>query len=528
MSVFFCPYLSWHNFCFIKVTQSTPFDRLCLIQMNLNFVRTTPTKDEIRFFKRVSIVGVILLVILTVIYASTSTMYSEDRPLFRIGIILSLIALYVGCDYSSFIRKNYHYLFYVINCAYITGGIYVLYVNGFPLFEIGTTTLVALIMCLLFKGRLELFLYLCVVFSAFVGFYNISEVQPVPIGFFIFVMFSLCSFSYITFAGRIKMMEELKYQKDQSLQKERQFKYLFDHSPHGIILYSNDFEVRRMNMAMLEMLGLTKADREGFSLPEHVHEEDLIGQEEIEQLIAAADPAPAKLEQRYYQKDKSLIWVNVSLCNIWDIDWGDIRYMAMFEDVTEKKKMQIQLEEAANDLRNHNQALSEFTHVISHDLQEPLRMVKSYSNLIKRKYISKIDDRRATMDFDYVIDGADHMSNLIKDMLSYSRVSAKSFDLEAVDLMRLIHKVLQNLTVQIQETEAEVFCVDMPTLMCNQTLLGQVMQNIISNGIKYNRPEQRPVIKIAVEQKQDHYLFSIGDNGQGFGEHEKERIFGIF
>jgi light-regulated signal transduction histidine kinase (bacteriophytochrome) len=161
-------------------------------------------------------------------------------------------------------------------------------------------------------------------------------------------------------------------------------------------------------------------------------------------------------------------------------------------------------------------------------LQEPLRMITSFSQIIQRRYLVKFEDESASKDFAFVIDGAKRMSTLIKDMLEYSRWSAKTLPVESVDMSIVLVEVLHNLTIAMTHSKAEILTTDLPTINVNRLMLAQVFQNIISNAMKYRHPDRIPKIEIKVEDRADDTLISIKDNGIGFEEKESERIFGIF
>jgi two-component system, chemotaxis family, sensor kinase Cph1 len=204
--------------------------------------------------------------------------------------------------------------------------------------------------------------------------------------------------------------------------------------------------------------------------------------------------------------------------------------IAVFDDITEKKRAELLLSENTAQILQQNKALEEFSYVISHDLQEPLRMITSFSQIIQRRYLAKMNNPDIDRDFNFVIDGAKRMSKLIKDMLEYSRWSSQHFPLEKVDTQEVISEVLQNLTISIGQANAEIIVGDFPNLIANRLVISQVFQNLIGNSINYRHPDRKSTIRVGFTYQPEakNWLCSVRDNGRGFDEQQKERIFGIF
>jgi light-regulated signal transduction histidine kinase (bacteriophytochrome) len=203
-----------------------------------------------------------------------------------------------------------------------------------------------------------------------------------------------------------------------------------------------------------------------------------------------------------------------------------VKFVGVCQDVTLTRQSQ-RLEQHARELVRSNAALEEFAHVASHDLQEPLRTVTSYVELLARRYRGKLD--ADAEDFiGYAIDGAKRMQTLIEDLLEYSRVGSRGRPFEAVVIGRVLEDVLDGLKVNLEEAGAEVHIDgEMPTVMADQGQLRQVFQNLIVNGIKF-RGENRPEIRIGVEPLGDEWRISVSDNGIGIEPRFAERVFVIF
>ena len=184
------------------------------------------------------------------------------------------------------------------------------------------------------------------------------------------------------------------------------------------------------------------------------------------------------------------------------------------------------LEDTVAELKRSNADLQQFAYVASHDLQEPLRMVSSYTQLLARRYRGKLDSD-ADEFIGYAVDGANRMQTLINDLLAYSRVTAQGKVFERVDCNGLLEEVLSNLRVADEQNRAVVTHDPLPTVMADRGQLGQLFQNLIGNAIKF-RGEEPPQIHVSAEQRTGEWLFSVRDNGIGVGPQYAERIFIIF
>jgi light-regulated signal transduction histidine kinase (bacteriophytochrome) len=195
-------------------------------------------------------------------------------------------------------------------------------------------------------------------------------------------------------------------------------------------------------------------------------------------------------------------------------------------DITERKQMEVKLKQSMVKLERSNAELEQFSCVISHDLQEPLRMVKSYLQLLTRRYKGKLDDD-ADEFINYAVSGADRMSKLINGLLAYSRVGTKRKDFEPVDCDAIVDRTLFDLRVAIEENSAVVTHTPLPTVMADELQMGQLFQNLIGNAIKFHG-EEPPRIHISAEHKENEWVFSVCDNGIGIDPQYAKRIFEIF
>jgi signal transduction histidine kinase len=185
-----------------------------------------------------------------------------------------------------------------------------------------------------------------------------------------------------------------------------------------------------------------------------------------------------------------------------------------------------QLQQANGELERSNSELQQFAYVASHDLQEPLRMITGYTQLLAKRYSDKLDENAAEF-IGYAVDGAKRMQGLINDLLAYSRAGTRSKPFVVADCENILAATLMSLKVAIQESGATVTHDPLPSIMCDESQVGQLFQNLIGNGIKY-RDSRPPQIHVSCRRRGSDWLFSVKDNGIGIDPCYAERIFVIF
>lgn len=200
---------------------------------------------------------------------------------------------------------------------------------------------------------------------------------------------------------------------------------------------------------------------------------------------------------------------------------------ATFNEMAERRKQaEEELNQALEELKRSNAELEQFAYIASHDLQEPLRMVKSYVQNLEQRYKDKLDSD-ANGFIASAVDGVTRMQVLINDLLAYSRVGMRGKPFEATDCEVVLDQALTNLKVAIEESGAEVMYEPLPTVMADPGELVQVFQNLIGNAIKF-RSKETPRVRISAEKKKKEWVFSVQDNGIGIDSELSERIFAIF
>lgn len=196
-------------------------------------------------------------------------------------------------------------------------------------------------------------------------------------------------------------------------------------------------------------------------------------------------------------------------------------------DVTEKVKDRKVLNKINQDLKSSNESLQSFAYIASHDLQEPLRIISSYAQLLERRYKDRLDDN-ANEFIDIIQDASKRMKILINDILDYSRISKKEVLQEPIYTNKVIENVKSNLKLSIDESKANITYSNLPSVPVEKIHLIQLFQNILGNAIKYRKKDRPLKIDISAKKENDKWLFSISDNGIGINKEDSEKVFEIF
>lgn len=231
-------------------------------------------------------------------------------------------------------------------------------------------------------------------------------------------------------------------------------------------------------------------------------------------------------EFRVKKADDSYAYINDKGYIIRDSEGKAIRMIGAIQDISKRKNAEIELLKANKSLENANKELNVFAFLASHDMREPLRMISSFMSLLEKKYGKDLDEK-AHQYISFAIDGAKRLTNLINDLLEYSKVGFDLSTIEKIDTKTLINEVIALKSDLIRESNAQLIVGELPNIMGIKTPIKILFQNLIGNALKYKKSDSAPIIKISGGVKNDLLEFSIEDNGIGIEAEYLDHIFGI-
>jgi PAS domain S-box-containing protein len=281
------------------------------------------------------------------------------------------------------------------------------------------------------------------------------------------------------------------------------------------------------------MLGYSREELMQIGFPELTHPDDI--ERDLQYLVELEQGRREffEMEKRYFHKNRSIIWVTLMVSMI-KKDEKPHQFIAQIENITQRKEQEKALKKLNKELELHAQALldsnnelEKFAYVVSHDLQEPLRMVTSFMQLLQKKYSDQLDSK-ANEYIAYAVDGTKRMKELILDMLEYSRLSSEAIHNEDIDLNIICKEAKLNLLPRIEGSDAMVDIGKLPVVQGIKSQLFQLMQNLIGNGLKYTSEDRASNIKVVAHEKEHEWEIRVEDNGIGIDKQYFDKIFIIF
>jgi|GEM_PF-6677732 len=318
---------------------------------------------------------------------------------------------------------------------------------------------------------------------------------------------------------------ERKHGQELLMESEEKFRSTFEQAQVGVVLVSPRNRFIKVNEKFCKMTGYSASELYEKNFAEITSEDDverdLAGVGEV----AAGKKDVYFTEKKYIRKDGGSFWAatNVSAVRKEGILQN---FSVIIEDISIRKKAEEELISILDKLERSNQELEQFAFVASHDLQEPLRAVTGYIQLLDRKYSGKIDED-ADKYIKSVVSGAGRMRDLINDLLSFSRIESGAKEPKEIDMNAVFGTVVYGLGQAISESGAVVTKDELPKVIADETQMVQLLQNLIANAIKFHGAD-RPVIHVSAGKQGKETVFSVKDNGIGIEKQYFDRIFVIF
>ena len=339
-------------------------------------------------------------------------------------------------------------------------------------------------------------------------------------------------------------------------ESEWRFRRLVESNIIGILLVDADGRIVEANHAFLKMMGYTRSHLQGTGLrldtltPAEYQPQDAWARDQL-----AAYGSYQPLEKEFLRPDGSRVPVLVGLVPL--VKPEDLS-VCLVIDVTQKRQaldalrkaydeLELRIQERTAELSNantklereiqrrtlaekeltrSNKELEQFAYVASHDLQEPLRKITSFTEILASRYQDRLDDN-ANKFIGYVVDAATRMQALIRDLLAYARTGGGEFIPERSDLSAVVAQVVSDFETTLHQEKAEVTVDPLPTMMTHPLQMKQLLQNLIGNALKF-RSQEPPRVRVSVKKTGKEWVFSVSDNGIGMDPQEASHIFEIF
>ena len=296
----------------------------------------------------------------------------------------------------------------------------------------------------------------------------------------------------------VRDITERKKAEEALKKSEENYRHLLNYAPTAI--YEIDFKGPRfksVNEALISLSGYTREELVSMNPLDILDSESKVRFMNRIKRGLAGKKIDNEVEYQVMHKDGRKFWVILNNKPIYK-DGKIIGALVVGHDITERKKTERIIETTISELRRSNEELERFAYVSSHDLQEPLRMVTLYSQLLERRYKDSLDDDADDF-IGYIVENAKRMKKLIDDLLEYSRVTSQAKEFKNVNVEKTLDIVLANLSVSIAENNIKVIHEPLPTVFADENQMLQVFQNLITNAIKF-RGEKPPEINITAQK----------------------------
>ncbi len=301
-------------------------------------------------------------------------------------------------------------------------------------------------------------------------------------------------------------------------ESEERFRALVQYGSDIITILDADGTIRYGSPSIERIIGYRPEEVVGRNAFATMHPQDAERVSEV--FFEALESGRERVSIEFRTRHKDGSWRNLEGIGRNLLDDPAIEGIVVnFRDVTRRKQYEAELQRS-------NEELEQFAYVASHDLQEPLRMVSSYTQLLARRYLEQLDSD-ADEFIGYAVDGAERMQQLINDLLSYSRVGTHGKELAPTALWTAVEGATANLRLAIEECGARITSDTLPTVMGDRPQLAQLFQNLIGNAVKF-RGKEPPEVHVGAEWKGGEWLISVRDNGIGLEPQYADRVFVIF
>jgi PAS domain S-box-containing protein len=305
---------------------------------------------------------------------------------------------------------------------------------------------------------------------------------------------------------------------------EAKYRTLVENLPQRVFLKDTDCVYVSCNQSYANDLGISPDEIAGRT-DYDFHPPELADKYTADDRRIIQSARTGRIEERYIAEGREVI-VQTVKTPVKDQAGNVTGVLGIFWDITQQKRAEEELKRTAEELARSNRELEQFAYVASHDLQEPLRIVGSFTELLAKRYQGKLDDEAREF-ISFIVDGTTRMQALIRDLLAYSRVGTHGKPFKRADCEAVFERAVSSLQILIGENGAVVTHDRLPTVMADELQLGQLFQNLIANAVKYHR-EEPPRVHVSAGRNGNECLFAVRDNGIGIDPEHLQRIFLIF
>lgn len=327
----------------------------------------------------------------------------------------------------------------------------------------------------------------------------------------------------IFYAGYLVLKEEKKIRHNEKLSRM----LIENRKDYAIFLLDSDGKIKSWNRSAERLMGYEADEVIGKPVSVLFSKEEHDGDVSRNLLKKIAELKQLEYEGWRVHKNGTRFWATVTSSALYDDKNQLIGFTKLVRNSTRQKEADDKLKELVESLEHSNQELDHFAHIVSHDLQEPLRMVASFMKLLVEKYQNTLD-QEAKNYIEFALDGTTRMQKLITDLLAYSRVTTQAASFVPTNCQMIVAYAIQNLNVMATEKKAKIIYNNLPTVMGDETQLLQLFQNLLSNALKFQETDNIPEIHITAKRNKQEWIFEISDNGIGISPESHHKIFLIF
>lgn len=330
----------------------------------------------------------------------------------------------------------------------------------------------------------------------------------------------------VCFTTIMRDITERKAQEEATKASEETFRSAMHYASIGMALVSTKGKWLNVNQALLNMMGYSEEEFLAMDFQTITHPDDLGKDLGYLTRMLHHEIDKYQMEKRYYHKDGHIIWGLLDVSLIWNADGSPKYFISQVQNITARKKIEAANKKLMEALANSNAELERFAYVASHDLQEPIRMVNNFGELLLTEKQQELDNE-AKEYLRIMTNAGIRMRDVINDLLAYSRVSKQTIFVP-FNGEEILHSALENIKTLVEEQKAQITHTPLPILYGNPMQIMRLLQNLLTNAIKYQPSGNTPIIHVGLEDQGDNWRIAIKDNGLGIEEPFIDEIFEPF